>query len=193
MLEAVGVTGRVIVDDYFITIIHEGEGGKLNKLSNRLNVGFAGEKRIPIDSIGSVQFKKVGEFGRATSGFAEKVGLGNFNKQLGGGATGFIQFSPVGGVERKSTGLTNWMPQKDENSVMFESSQQDAFERIRDFVEQKIIDRQSNRQGAAPAAAPQASRLDQLKQLAELRAAGVLSDEEFESEKRRVLSDESIK
>ena len=43
-------------------------------------------------------------------------------------------------------------------------------------------------QGAAPApAAPAQVPVEQLKQLAELREQGVLTDEEFEQQKRRLL------
>ena len=38
-----------------------------------------------------------------------------------------------------------------------------------------------------PAAAPAESRIDQLKALGELKAQGVLNDEEFEAEKARIL------
>ncbi|MFE0451748.1 SHOCT domain-containing protein [Streptomyces sp. NPDC058914] len=42
--------------------------------------------------------------------------------------------------------------------------------------------------GPSPAAADEmTSRIDQLKQLADLKAQGVLTDEEFEAQKRRVL------
>ncbi|MFE9021337.1 SHOCT domain-containing protein [Streptomyces sp. NPDC007808] len=40
---------------------------------------------------------------------------------------------------------------------------------------------------AAPAADDMTSKIDQLKQLADLRAAGALTDEEFAAQKRRVL------
>jgi hypothetical protein len=42
--------------------------------------------------------------------------------------------------------------------------------------------------GAPPAAAPAASSAEQLKQLAELRDSGVLTPEEFEREKQKVLA-----
>lgn len=190
MLEAVGTSGRIIVDDYFVTIIHDGEGGALNKMSNRLNVGFAGEKRIPIDTVASVQFKPVGGYGVALSGANEKIGLGKISKELGLGATGFIQFSMAGAIERKSGGIGGWLPKKDENSVRFEASQQESFEKIRNFIEGRIISRQSGRAQISNTQAPQASRLDQLKQLGDLRAAGILSNEEFEIEKKRIMTNE---
>jgi Short C-terminal domain len=41
---------------------------------------------------------------------------------------------------------------------------------------------------SAPPAAAQPSMLDQLKQLGDLKAAGVLTEEEFEAQKARILS-----
>lgn len=41
--------------------------------------------------------------------------------------------------------------------------------------------------GVAPGPAPTADRLAQLKQLGELRQAGVLTEEEFQQEKQRIL------
>jgi hypothetical protein len=51
-------------------------------------------------------------------------------------------------------------------------------------------DQQAYEEAPPPAAAPAASgesRIDQLKALGELKAQGVLSDEEFEAEKARIL------
>ncbi|MBN8866755.1 MAG: SHOCT domain-containing protein [Solirubrobacterales bacterium] len=42
----------------------------------------------------------------------------------------------------------------------------------------------------APAAAPEGSRLDRLEQLGRLKDAGVLDDEEFAAEKKRILGSE---
>jgi Short C-terminal domain len=46
---------------------------------------------------------------------------------------------------------------------------------------------QQQYQEPAPAAAPAADPLDQLKQLGELKAAGVLTDAEFEAQKAKIL------
>ncbi len=46
---------------------------------------------------------------------------------------------------------------------------------------------QEQYQEPAPAAAPAADPLDQLKQLGELKAAGVLTDAEFEAQKAKIL------
>jgi hypothetical protein len=46
---------------------------------------------------------------------------------------------------------------------------------------------QAQYQEPAPAAAPAADPLDQLKQLGELKTAGVLTDAEFEAQKAKIL------
>ncbi|MBJ7332586.1 MAG: SHOCT domain-containing protein, partial [Solirubrobacteraceae bacterium] len=40
----------------------------------------------------------------------------------------------------------------------------------------------------APAAAPQASMVDQLKELADLKAQGILTEEEFAAQKAKILA-----
>jgi membrane protease subunit (stomatin/prohibitin family) len=67
-------------------------------------------------------------------------------------------------------------------------------------VSNRVSRRQANRwsqedqgqqeqyQEPAPAAAPAADPLDQLKQLGELKAAGVLTEAEFEAQKAKILA-----
>jgi hypothetical protein len=66
-------------------------------------------------------------------------------------------------------------------------------------VSNRVSRRQANRwsqeeeaqggyQEPAPAAAPAADPLDQLKQLGELKASGVLTDAEFEAQKAKILA-----
>lgn len=67
-------------------------------------------------------------------------------------------------------------------------------------VSNRVSRRQANRWAAeeeaqyggyqepAPAAAPAADPLDQLKQLGELKASGVLTDAEFEAQKAKILA-----
>lgn len=62
----------------------------------------------------------------------------------------------------------------------------------RQGYERQGYERQPAQQDVAPAAAQPVAddmtdKIDQLKQLADLKAQGVLTDEEFEAQKRRVL------
>jgi hypothetical protein len=127
-----------------------------------------GDKRIPVGSVNSAQWKP--------PGFA---------------INGFISFSLGGGNERQSRfGSQTTSAASDENSVMVTKAQAPQFERFRDAIEQVIAERHRPAQTVihqVPAAAPGASPIEQLKQLAELHAAGVVSDEEFAAKKAELL------
>ena len=127
----------------------------------KMTHGFTqGQKRIAISQVTSVQFKKPGL------------------------AVGYIQFSMAGANESKGGAFK---AVKDENSVAFEKFLTD-FEAIRDFVEAKIAER-FNRSAEAPTAAPQQSSVsEQIRELAALRDDGLLTEEEFASQKARLLT-----
>jgi hypothetical protein len=157
-LTAAGINGQMSVDDNFIVISRKGLNAKFTQ-------GLKGDKRIPMTSVTSVQFKEASAL-------------------MGG----YIQIGILGGVESNS-GIIG--AQYDENSVNFRKGQENHFSAIRDFIEAKIIERSKPQvitvQTAAPAAAAP-SKLDQLKQLGELRDAGILSNEEFEAEKAKIMA-----
>jgi len=157
-LEAKGVTGMVEVDEHFVVIRRKGVGAKLMYGWTR------GEKRIPIDSITAVQFKKPGL------------------------SRGYIQFSLAGGIESTRGILA---ATKDENSVLFSSSHSDEFEAIRRYIESYIGARQAMTRRTHPPAEVPAPALDivgQLRQLAALREEGILTEEEFTVQKARLLA-----
>lgn len=126
----------------------------------KLTHGFTqGEKRIAIAQVTSVQFKKPGL------------------------AVGYIQFSMAGSNE-STRGLTKAM--KDENSVAFEKGAAD-FEAIRDFVEARIAAR-FDQSSQLPAQPPERTVGEQLRELATLRDEGILSEEEFATQKAKLLN-----
>jgi hypothetical protein len=130
----------------------------------RMSVG-KGDKRIPVASINAVQWKPPGAV-----------------------MNGFIQFTLGGGNERRSKfGRQTSDAVNDENSVIVTKKQEDVFLALRAAVEDAIVHR--GQPQVVVAASPQVSKLDQLKQLGELRDAGVLSEEEFQTEKQRVMVD----
>ncbi len=91
---------------------------------------------------------------------------------------GYIQFSLVGGVENRAGLLAGG---NDENTVQFKSRQQADFEAIRDHVETTI---------AGPSAAsrtPTVSPADEIRKLSELLRDGLLTQEEFDVQKARLL------
>lgn len=104
-IEAKGRTGRLSFDGRFVSIARTG-------FLARATVG-KGEKRIPIRSVTSVQWKPAGPL-----------------------INGFIQFSLGGGNERRSrVGSQTVDAGKDENSVVFSRAQQPDFEAIRAAIE----------------------------------------------------------
>ena len=56
-----------------------------------------------------------------------------------------------------------------------------------DYERQPVQQQDAAPAAAQPVADDMTDKIDQLKQLADLKAQGVLSDEEFEAQKRRVL------
>ena len=98
---------------------------------SKLNMGNDTEKRIAISSIVAVQFRGVGKYGSV---------MGRLSKSPGSTttpATGLIQFVVLG--QESKRGLIS--AQFDENSLQFNSAGQPDFEKIRDFIQQRINER----------------------------------------------------
>lgn len=94
-------------------------------------------------------------------------------KEAGSWLAGYIQFSIQGAME--------WLGpvNQDENAVQFDKKDGQAFQVLRDFVQAKLA------QGDAPAIS--ASIADELSKLAQLRAQGILTDDEFSVQKAKLL------
>ncbi|BAU27591.1 uncharacterized protein DUF4429 [Aneurinibacillus soli] len=92
---------------------------------------------------------------------------------------GYMQFAFSGGSENKG-GLFD--ATKDENTVMFNKKQQPDFEKIKALIEEKMEE-------ATTAATPSApiDTAEQIKKFAELRDAGILTEEEFQTKKKQLL------
>ena len=133
----------------------------------RMSVG-KGDKRIPITSITAVQIKPAGAM-----------------------VNGYIQFTLPGGNEKKAGfGKQTMDAAGDENSVIFTKNQEQDFLALRDAIEKAMISRSGPQVIVAAAAGP--SKLDQLKQIGELRDAGVLTPEEFEIEKTKIMTGDVV-
>lgn len=116
-----------------------------------LTQGHKGAKRISMKDITAIQFKEPGAL-----------------------TNGYIQFSFMGGAETKR-GVFD--AAQDENSVIFNKSQRNAFRAILDHVEGLR---------GAPATAGGGGMAD-LEKLAELRDRGIVTEEEFAAKKRAIL------
>ncbi|OES45270.1 hypothetical protein BA724_04480 [Domibacillus iocasae] len=92
---------------------------------------------------------------------------------------GFLQFSIPGSKDVKGIYMS-----ADENTVMFSKKEQHMAEEVKGIVEGKIQRKE------AAVSSPNSSSLsvaDELKKLAELKDAGILSQEEFDAQKKLLL------
>jgi len=148
---AKGLGGQVELDAQWVTIRRKG-------LMAKSTHGFAGNKRIPIANITSVQLK------------------------MPGLANGYIQFAVLGGTENRG-GIVD--ATKDENSIMFTRNHVAEFVAIKNHIEDRIA---GGAMRGAPAAVAAVDVADQLTKLAALRDSGVLSAEEFDTQKAKLLA-----
>lgn len=124
--------------------------------------GLKGDKEIRISSISSVQMKAPGAL-----------------------TNGYIQFAFHGGQEAKGA---LFQSVSDENSVLFKAEQAAAFRALASAVRARLDELLSP---AAPPATPApggASLADEIRKLAGLRDEGLLTDEEFQEQKRKLLA-----
>ncbi len=189
-MEAMGATGKITVDEVFVTISREGSTG-FNKFASRLNQGYKGEKRIAIAQISAVQFKGVGGYGKGIQNvFNNTPGLKSFNKLSGGavGATGYIEFVIIGSTESKSKALLGGFNDiaKNENAVMFSPEQEEPFAQIRDFIEGKLRERYTT-QPTQPTQAGIPDVATQINSLKQLLDSGALNEDEFQKAKAKIL------
>ncbi len=125
-----------------------------------LNKGMKGAKTIPFHSITAIQFKEAGTI-----------------------TSGYLQFTMPGGNESRG-GLMAAV--KDENTLMFTklNNGNEQAREIETYIENQVQDLRAPKPVAAIA---QASMADELKKLAELKTQGILSDDEFQAAKRRLI------
>lgn len=120
--------------------------------------GLKGAKEIPLRSIAAVQLKRCDMM-----------------------TNGYLQITIAGGVESRGGLLA---ATRDENTVVFTRQQQAGFLDIKAKLDEMI---ELLHAPAAHAAAPSLSVVEQLERLAGLRAAGVLTGDEFELQKAAIL------
>lgn len=94
---------------------------------------------------------------------------------------GYIQFAFVGGREAKGS---LWEATQDENTVVFNVWQQDEFLKAKELIEQLMS--QPPAQTTIPA--PIEDIPKKLQQLAQLRDAGIVSEEEYQAKKTELLA-----
>lgn len=122
-----------------------------------LNKGIQGTKEIPFQSIVAVQFKEAGAV-----------------------FSGYIQFTIPGGNENRG-GVFN--AAKDENTFMFAEKKNNALAiEIKTYIDSAV------RKLRTPHAdLPTINLSDELQKLAVLKEQGILSDEEFQVAKKKLI------
>ena len=130
-------------------------------LMAKMYQGVKGDKRIPISSITSVQMREP-KFG----------------------TDGFIQFGILGSID---SGGGFMAARGDENSISFYKKDLENFIAVRSFIENKIVER-SKPQVITVVSQGTSDLADQIKKLADLRDSGILSEEEFQTQKNKLLS-----
>jgi hypothetical protein len=122
-----------------------------------LNKGMKGTKELPFASIIAVQFKDAGAV-----------------------FSGYLQFTIPGGNESKG-GL--FAATQDENTFVFaDANNNPEVRKIKEYIDAAI------RKSRTPHPSNPASSLtDELQKLAQLKAQGILSEEEFQSAKRKLI------
>lgn len=122
-----------------------------------MNKGLKGTKTIPYSSISAIQFKESGAV-----------------------FSGYMQFTILGGNE--STGGII-AAARDENSFVFAGKKNNPLAaQIKNYIESKVQELKTPK-----AAQAQGSLPDELQKLATLRDSGVLSEEEFQAAKSRLI------
>lgn len=119
--------------------------------------GLKGTKTIPLASITGIQFKEAGAV-----------------------FSGYIQFTIPGGNENKG-GV--FAAASDENTFMFaEKKNNEIAIKIKDYIESAVLKLRTPQ-----AQVSGANLTDELMKLAKLKEQGILSDEEFQSAKRKLI------
>ena len=151
------------VEGYTGTVYFDGATVRIErkKALARLSAG-KGEKVIPVAAITSVQLKPAGPL-----------------------VNGYIQFTVPGGIEgRGGFGTQTLDAVADENSIIFRRKSQKDFEVLRDAVQAAVV---AHHQGGTETPPSGDDATSMLKQLAELRDAGVITADEFEAKKAQLL------
>lgn len=150
-------------------MVAKGSGGRITLFEDRIKIKhegvigltkgiYKGDKEIPIDQITAIQWRDPSPL-----------------------LAGHIQFTIMGGSSDSKGGSL------DENSLMFNGKDKAEFARLKVEVEKRMAVYRNARLGGTVAPA-QPDLTDQIRKLAELRDAGILTEEEFASKKADLLS-----
>ena len=129
------------------------------------------DKTIPFSSITAVQVREAG------------IGRGHLHFTIPGGSDGQrgVMFSSDGEIFAGATGGSNTFEYT--NGLFMEASKDDLALKIKNYIEKRIREIR-----ARAKAVPAASLADELTKLTGLKKDGVLTEEEFQAAKKRLLN-----
>ncbi len=157
-----GQNGKILVFEDHITISKATIGGFLSQ------GGFSGERKYFYVDISSIEYKKPTFF-----------------------ANGYLKIILPGANETNAkVGLlgSSFESMKDQNTIVlraFTSKVGDETDKIYSIIMSKISEAKNNQNNNKNSN----SKMDELKKLGELKAAGILTEEEFQREKDKLLKD----
>lgn len=128
---------------------------------SKLSHGFSGTKSILINNISSVQIKKAGI------------------------AQGYIQFGIAGSIEKKSGIIKG---KKDENIVYYDSTFHNKETNQNALEIKEYIDNYNSQNHNATTIIQESDKYDQLAKLKKLLEEDIITQEEFDSEKSKLLN-----
>ncbi len=134
---------------------------KRKGLSNLVVYGLAGTKTIPFASISAIQLQKASTL-----------------------MSGYIQFVILGENER-SVGVFNAVD--DENAILFAKKDNDTFDKIKDYIEGKILASKKMQSKAQDNPANRFSAADEILKYKKLLDDKVITQEEFDTKKKQLL------
>lgn len=133
------------------------------------------EDKVTITPKGVMGFLTKGIKGTKTIPFFSITAI-QFKKS--GLTSGYLQFTVPGGNESKGGVFS---AASDENTFMF-AGQNDLALEIKEYIEKRIHELHQ------PQTAPSSSSIsEEIQKLADMKAKGIISDEEFQAAKRRLL------
>lgn len=158
-----GQNGKIIVFNDHLVISRATFGGFVSQ------GGFSGERKFFFKDITAIEYKRPTFF-----------------------ANGYIKIIVPGAKETNAkVGLfgSSFDSMKDQNTVVlraFTSKVGNETDRIHSIIMQKLTEVKNNQaNGNVPNSS---SKMDELKKLGELKATGVLTEEEFQNEKNKLLN-----
>lgn len=162
LAEFKGQNGKIMVFEDHISISRDTFGGFMAQ------GGYAGERKFFYTDISSFEYKKPSFF---ANGYFKVIvpGTQETNAKVGLLGSSMDSF-------------------KDQNTVVlraFSSKVGDEAERVYQLIMSKLSEAKKQKQGGGNVAP---SKMDELKKLGELKASGILTEEEFQVEKERLLS-----